>query len=93
MAFVYSRGNILFRSQDGTKFMLKKDEIGSVPDWVAKSAYFDALVRAGKIVVTEGKKDSTIEAEIKLGEAQDKAQAEAVTAEAQEEKPKRRTKK
>lgn len=62
---VYSRANILF--PDG--FRLRKDDVVTVPDEVAKSSYFAALVKDGKIVVTETVKtiDKAVEKTEKKG--------------------------
>ena len=49
---VYSKANILFR--DGAnRFSLRKDDVKEIPDWAAKTQYFAALARDGKIVVSE----------------------------------------
>lgn len=54
---VLSKRNIMLRANGDTDVVsLKRDEITAVPDWVAKLPYFSALVKDGKILVTEQKK-------------------------------------
>lgn len=62
---VFAKKNILFRDKDAS-FSLRKDDITVVPDWVAKSPYFAALVEDGKIVVSEGTK--TLEKKVEASE-------------------------
>lgn len=50
---VYSKRNIIFPGPGGQKFLLKKDYIGPVPEWVEKSAYLKALAADKKVVITE----------------------------------------
>lgn len=87
MAFVYSRGNILFRGPNGEMFRLQKDAVANVPEWAAKTAYFEALIKDGKIVTAELKKDSKIADEIIEAEVKEKEKTEALIEEHKDEKP------
>lgn len=51
--FVLSKRNLLLPSPDGSQtFRVMRDFVGEIPAWAAKTSYFDALVKDGKIVVT-----------------------------------------
>lgn len=55
--FVLSRRNIIIPSPDGTQSVrVSKGFLGEIPDWAAKTEYFQSLVADGKIVPT-GKSD------------------------------------
>ena len=69
---VFARKNILFQ-QNGASYLLKKDSIGTVPAWVSDSAYFAALVKDGKIVISESKKDADLEKAEKKAKKTEKA--------------------
>lgn len=58
--FVLPRANILFRAEDGTSIMLRRDQMCTVPAWVSDSAYFKALVKDGKVLVTESTSDKAV---------------------------------
>ena len=85
MAFVYSRGNIILKGPNGERCRLKAGIIGPVPEWAVNTPYFEALVKDGKIVVTAGKKDSAIEAEVKTSEVKEKARTKAAIKKANKE--------
>lgn len=74
--FVLARANVLFRADDGTSFRIYRDQMGTVPAWVSDSAYFKALVKDGKILVTESTSDKAIAAAEK--KAEKKAKKEKV---------------
>lgn len=94
MAFVYSRGNILFRGANGEQYSIKKDAVAMVPEWVEKTPYYAALIKDGKLVAAEAKKDSVVADEIVKGEAKEKAKTEKLIEEnTAEEKPKKRSSK
>ena len=78
-AFVVSNRNIVIPSQDGReRVKLPKGFMGMVPDWVPKTAYFNALVSDGKLIVSESKSDKDLERERKAAEkARRKAEEEA----------------
>lgn len=60
--FVVSKRNIIIPSSDGkTSHFIAKDYVGEVPEWVAKTSYFKALVKDGKITVSASKKDKDID--------------------------------
>lgn len=87
MAFVYSRGNILFRGPNGEMFRLQKDAVANVPEWAAKTAYFEALIKDGKIVTAELKKDSKIADEIIEAEVKEQEKTKALIEEHKDEEP------
>lgn len=60
--FIASKCNVIIPSPDGTEaFPIPSGYVGAVPAWVAKTAYFQALVRDGKIGVPNSRKDSDVE--------------------------------
>ena len=60
--FVLSKRNIIIPAPDGSqKVRLSRDTLCDVPEWAAKTGYFRALVRDGKIVVT-GRSDKETQA-------------------------------
>lgn len=72
--FVLAKRNILFKAGEGQSFKLQAGLMSNVPDWVAKSQYFAALVKDGKIIVPETHKDRDIEkAAVKADAAEKKA--------------------
>ena len=52
---VVSKRNIILPGPNGEAFHMPRDYMGPVPDWAEKSAYFQALVSDGKIIVSAGK--------------------------------------
>lgn len=61
--FIMSKRNIELPSPDGRRrHAVKKGFIGDIPDWAAGTPYFRALVKDGKIVVPDSKKDIDISA-------------------------------
>lgn len=55
--FVLAKRNIVIPAPDGsTSVRLARDSMCTIPDWAAKTAYFQALVADGKIVPS-GKSD------------------------------------
>lgn len=60
--FIVSKRNIILPGPDGHKFRIPKDYMGEAPAWAAKSDYFKALVKDGKIVISKSKKDKDIQA-------------------------------
>lgn len=79
MAFVYSRGNILLRSKNGEKFRLVAGSVANVPSWAEETPYFQALVKEGKIIMTQDKKDAEIDQEITKAKEKAKAKTKALT--------------
>ena len=60
--FVLSKRNIIIPAPDGsTAVRLAREQLAEVPDWAAKTDYFQALVKDGKIVPT-GKSDKETQA-------------------------------
>lgn len=56
--FVMSNRNVIIPSPDGSESVrLRRGQMGNVPDWAAKTAYFKALVADGKLVVSDSSKD------------------------------------
>ena len=87
---IISKRNIIIPSPDGRQaYPIPKDYIGSVPDWVTKTKYFEELVKDGKIAVSSTTKDNALEqadAEAK------KAEQEAAEKSEEAEKPERKKK-
>lgn len=57
--FVTSHRNVII-PVGGTAYPISRGFVGEVPDQVAQTAYFQALVRDGKISIPASKKDSDI---------------------------------
>lgn len=88
--FVLAKRNVILPAPDRSEFFaLRKDEFSAVPEPFTRTPYFSALVRDGKIVVPESRKDSTVIAE---NDAAENKIAEKI-AEQQTEPEKRRGRK
>ena len=59
--FIVSKRNIILPGPDGQKLHIPKDYMGEIPSWAAKSDYFKALVKDGKIIVSKSKKDRDVQ--------------------------------
>lgn len=59
MSFITSHRNVII-PVGGTAYPISRGFVGEVPDQVAQTAYFQALVRDGKISIPASKKDSDI---------------------------------
>lgn len=58
---IVANRNIIIPSTDGSQaFPVSRGYIGPVPEWVTKTAYFKALVKDGKIAVSDTSKDKDI---------------------------------
>lgn len=57
--FITSHRNVII-PVGGTAYPISRGFVGEVPDQVARTAYFQALVRDGKISIPASKKDSDI---------------------------------
>lgn len=57
--FITSHRNVIIPI-GGTAYPISRGFVGEVPDQVAQTAYFQALVRDGKISIPASKKDSDI---------------------------------
>lgn len=58
--FVLSKRNIIIPAPNGsTAVRLAREQLAEVPDWAAKTDYFQALVKDGKIVLTDKSDKST----------------------------------
>lgn len=57
--FITSHRNVII-PVGGTAYPISRGFVGEVPDQVAQTAYFQALVRDGKISIPASKKDSDI---------------------------------
>lgn len=55
--FVVSNRNIVLPSPNGEKFRMVKGYMGPVPAWAEDSAYLNALVADGKVIVSESGAD------------------------------------
>lgn len=61
--FVLAKRNIVLPTADHTeRLMLHKDAFEDVPERFTSTAYFAELVRDGKIVIPESRKDKDVEA-------------------------------
>lgn len=59
--FIAAKRNVILPSADGTEsYQVQRGFVGEIPNWAAKTPYFDALVKDGKISVPESKKDKDI---------------------------------
>ena len=59
--FILAKRNIILPSSDGSaSIRVAKNYVGEIPDWAAETAYFSALVKDGKIVVT-AKQDKAVQ--------------------------------
>lgn len=55
--FIASKNNVLIPGVPGQKAVrIPRGFMGEVPDWVGGTAYFQSLVRSGKIAMTENGK-------------------------------------
>lgn len=59
--FVVSKRNIILPGPDGKKFRMSREYMGEVPGWAAKSDYFKALVKDGKVIVSGSRKDKDVQ--------------------------------
>ena len=57
--FITAHRNVII-PVGGTAYPISRGFVGEVPDQVAQTAYFQALVRDGKISIPASKKDSDI---------------------------------
>lgn len=61
--FIMSKRNVILPSKDGKQqHSVSRDYIGEIPDWAADTEYFQALVRDGKIVIPDSRKDKDTQA-------------------------------
>lgn len=59
--FIVANRNIVLPSADGAaQHFVPRGYMGEIPDWAAKTAYFDLLVSDGKIVVTQSKREAEL---------------------------------
>lgn len=63
--FVVSRRSIILPGPDGEKFRMPRDYMGPVPDWAESSPYLRALVKDGKVVLSDSSCDTDIDAALK----------------------------
>lgn len=63
--FVVSRRNIILPGPNGEKFHMPKDFMGKMPDWAEKSAYLEALIEDGKVIVSDSGRDKDVDAALK----------------------------
>lgn len=69
--FIMSKRNVELPSRDGTQtHKVEKDFIGTIPDWAARTPYFEALVKDGKIVLPASSKDKDLEKKPPRGKAE-----------------------
>lgn len=59
--FIVAKRNVLLPSVDCSRtYPVVRGFMGEIPDWAAKTDYFSALVRDGKIEIPASKKDKDI---------------------------------
>ena len=58
--FVVSERNIIIPGPNGEKFHMPRKFMGNVPAWVEKSAYFKALVKDKKVIISASGKDKDV---------------------------------
>lgn len=52
--FIMSKRNLLLPSKDGSvRYPVRSGFVGDIPDWATQTEYFAALVKDGKVVVTD----------------------------------------
>lgn len=74
---IVANRNIIIPSADGSQaFPVSRGYVGPVPEWVTITAYFKALVKDGKIAVSDTTKDKDI-AEAESTEVLDRARDNA----------------
>lgn len=84
--FIYSSSAILLPNADGTeRFFVSKGYVGEIPDWAAGTVYFQDLLKAGKISLPAGKKDTQVEAAVSAAASAAEKAADAETAAPAEE--------
>ena len=71
----------------GTAYPISRGFVGEVPDQVAQTAYFQALVRDGKISIPASKKDS----DIAVAMEQEPERVEPAVSEDTEQEPQKNT--
>lgn len=51
--FILAKRNLILPSPDGsTSVRVMRDFVGEIPQWATQTAYFEGLVKDGKIVIT-----------------------------------------
>lgn len=61
--FIMSKRNVILPSKDGKlQHTVNRDYVGEIPDWAVDTKYFQALVRDGKIVIPDSRKDKDTQA-------------------------------
>lgn len=71
--FVLAKKNIILRSANGETYLLRKDEMGTVPDKFTGSAYFAGLVKDGKVITVATAKDKEAQTAMEASETKAKA--------------------
>lgn len=52
--FILAKRNLILPSPDGsTSVRVMRDFVGEIPQWATQTAYFEGLVKDGKIVITQ----------------------------------------
>lgn len=70
--FINAKSNILVRFDDGSSYLIRKDYIGEIPDYVAEHWYIQAAIKSGDIAVPAGKKDADLEQADKVAKSRKK---------------------
>ncbi len=67
--FILSNRNIVLTTRDGDESRyIQRGFLGDVPDRFCQSAYFSALVKDGKIVLSGSRKDTDVVSAAEQGE-------------------------
>lgn len=67
--FILSNRNIVLATRDGDEsWYIQRGFLGDVPDRFCQSAYFSALVKDGKIVLSGSRKDTDVVSAAEQGE-------------------------
>ncbi len=60
--FIMAKRNIILPSPDGAQqHRVERGFVGEIPDWAAKTRYFDKLVKEGKIVLPDSHADKDLQ--------------------------------
>ena len=67
--FIVSKKNFIFRLSDGATFLVRRDYMGEVPDYLQEHPRFQAAVRGGDIMVPGSTSDKAGYAAVAVSEA------------------------
>lgn len=91
--FILCKRNVLFRTPDGAQtYLVRRDYVGNVPDWIGQTRYFRQLVADGVIAVPETTKDADVQATAEAEVKDIRPEPEAEDTETPEPKPEKTSK-